>query len=623
MTIFETLRQLFARRVRLGAVAGLAAVVAVVLVGRGGPDRSPERDPGGDTSGGQAEGATAARAFLDRYTEADGRVVRRDQGGDTVSEGQAYAMLVAVGTGDQARFLVVWDWTRRNLQRPDALLSWRWKDGSVVDPQPAADADVDAARALLEAGERFGRPDLRAEGIRIAGGVLDHEVVTAGSRSALAAGPWAVAGRVVNPGYLASCTAGDLARATGDLRWQRLADDAVALIDGLTEGGHRLPPDWSRLDDTGALQPLSRDGDGGGSYGLDAARVPLRLAAPCNAAGTSRHLAATLWSTLRNLPDDGALVTYHLDGTPAVPPDARHPAGLVGAAAAAGAAGDEKAADRLLEEAAALDRHAPTYYGAALLALAETSSVGHPAAMSNADTNAAGRALGDANATALPGLRLIASTKPPRDSTTTTTVAPPTTATSSPSTTSPPTTSPSTTSPSTTSPPTTSPSTTSPSTTSPSTTSPSTTSPSTTSPSTTSPSTTTSPSARGPSTSRPSASTPSTAGSPPGGSAGAGPTPPATAASTPPDGPTRASRTTRPADRSAPAPLRPGILTLPPTATTEQPPPTTATDEPLEAGLPAPPTVPTDSSAPARTTVLLIAAGLTALLGALLGRRAI
>jgi len=32
----------------------------------------------------------AAESFLDRYVEPDGRVVRLDQGGDTVSEGQAY-----------------------------------------------------------------------------------------------------------------------------------------------------------------------------------------------------------------------------------------------------------------------------------------------------------------------------------------------------------------------------------------------------------------------------------------------------------------------------------------------------------------------------------------------------
>src|SRR5687768_9451710 len=72
-------------------------------------------------------GATAAgRAFLDTYVEPDGRVVRRDEGGDTVSEGQAYALLIAVALGDRQRFEAVWSWTRDHLRRPDGLLSWRW-----------------------------------------------------------------------------------------------------------------------------------------------------------------------------------------------------------------------------------------------------------------------------------------------------------------------------------------------------------------------------------------------------------------------------------------------------------------------------------------------------------------
>ena len=44
----------------------------------------------------------ATERFLDAYVDPDGRVVRRDQGGDTVSEGQAYALLLATAVGDEA-----------------------------------------------------------------------------------------------------------------------------------------------------------------------------------------------------------------------------------------------------------------------------------------------------------------------------------------------------------------------------------------------------------------------------------------------------------------------------------------------------------------------------------------
>lgn len=83
-------------------------------------------------------GAVAAHAFLSAYVDGDGdgRVVRRDQGGDTVSEGQADALLVAVGVGDRTTFAAVWRWTQQHLLRPDGTLSWRWADGHVVSTGP-------------------------------------------------------------------------------------------------------------------------------------------------------------------------------------------------------------------------------------------------------------------------------------------------------------------------------------------------------------------------------------------------------------------------------------------------------------------------------------------------------
>jgi Glycosyl hydrolases family 8 len=69
--------------------------------------------------------SATGQAFLDAYVDPDGRVVRRDQGGDTVSEGQAYALLIAVAPGDSERSTAVWTWTRNHLQPPDKLLSWR------------------------------------------------------------------------------------------------------------------------------------------------------------------------------------------------------------------------------------------------------------------------------------------------------------------------------------------------------------------------------------------------------------------------------------------------------------------------------------------------------------------
>lgn len=354
-------------RTRIAALV-LAAVVAVAVIvvrQRGGTKATatplPAASPG-------PRAAAAIERFFTRYVEADGRVVRRDQGGDTVSEGQAYALALAAASSDRARFERVWAWTRANLQRPDGLLSWRWEDGRVSDINSATDADVDAARALVLAADRFGASDLRREAERLARAVLDHETVEVDDARVLVAGPWATGGRVVNPSYVSPCAYQELEAITGDGRWAALLDGDLRLLDSLLAGG-RLPPDWAEVDEKGSVRPIGspNEREGEPRYGLDAARIPARLAEGCD--GRGPELAARLWPRLRDLDAGGAAVAYHLDGRRAAPGD--HPLGLVGAAASAKAAGEDGATGRLLDRAAELERRHPSYYGAAWVALGE------------------------------------------------------------------------------------------------------------------------------------------------------------------------------------------------------------------------------------------------------------
>src|SRR6516225_461890 len=107
----------------------IAMAVLVLLIGalavaatwvHGGSSRSSSA-ASASPSGGSA--VAAARSFLRQYVDPDGRVVRRDQGNDTVSEGQAYALLLADAAGDQATFARVWSWTRGHLQEPNGLFA--------------------------------------------------------------------------------------------------------------------------------------------------------------------------------------------------------------------------------------------------------------------------------------------------------------------------------------------------------------------------------------------------------------------------------------------------------------------------------------------------------------------
>jgi endoglucanase len=323
----------------LGAVVGLAIVGGAFVLSR------TLRDPGGSTDPG--------REFLRRYVEADGRVVRRDEGGDTVSEGQAYAMLVAVAVDDRSTFDRVWTWTRTHLQRDDGTLSWRWQDGRVVDVQSASDADVDAAHALILAEERFDASDedYLGEARRIADGILRTEVIPSGHGPVLAAGPWAVERGIVNPSYFDARAFGAFALSFGEERWDEVARAGWTVLERLTDDGARLPSDWAEVTDA-KVRPIGTPERtvAPGTYGYDAVRAVIRSAA---CAGDGRRLAQR-WS---------AAALSRARSAEA------HPAFIVAAAAGAHASGDDGERDRLLARAVDRARSAPSYYGWAWAAL--------------------------------------------------------------------------------------------------------------------------------------------------------------------------------------------------------------------------------------------------------------
>jgi endoglucanase len=306
--------------------------------------------------------------FLATYARPDGRVVRLDQGGDTVSEGQAYGMLLAEAAGNDAAAGRIWQWTRDHLQLGDGLFAWHANAaGKVIGQQPASDADLLIAWALL----RYRGPGAAAwhqAGRRVAAAIVAHEVTNGpGGVPVLAAGPWAT-GRPasLDPSYWSLTAFSQLAELTGDHIWERLAAGAVTLTRELTQDGRLLPPDWAELTASGALRPEpAPDGsEPQTEYGPDAQRTAVWFAASCDT--QAKTLAARWWPLLR--PGDRAQALALgpngtvLNGTPA-------PLAMVASAAAAKAAGDGPQARRLLQRATAEQRAHPTYYGAAWNAL--------------------------------------------------------------------------------------------------------------------------------------------------------------------------------------------------------------------------------------------------------------
>jgi endoglucanase len=350
------------------AVVALGGAAAWFLTGCSGSGSTPSSTTAsGPQSQSQDRAVAAARYFLDRYVAAGGRVVRIDQGGDTVGEGQAYGMLLAAATGDSHTFDIIWAWTQKHLMRPDGLISFLWRDGHLVDPEAASDADLDASRALLVAACRFNRPPLRQQAIHLGNAILAKEVATVRGAPVLTAGPWAVAPTItINPSYFSPAAFTALGVASGSPLWASLAATSRAITSELMSGSRRLPPDWAILEG-GKPVPIGSPSDPQArpEFSFDAVRTLVRAAEALDP--VDRSIAAKAWPVFAGQDPTSLPVQHELSGRPIG--HILHPVVLVSAAGAADAAGLPADREGLLAEAEALDRRSPTYYGAAWVAL--------------------------------------------------------------------------------------------------------------------------------------------------------------------------------------------------------------------------------------------------------------
>jgi endoglucanase len=343
---------------RLVITVSWVVVVSLVALGCGG---HPQHD--GSVSG----AATPAQRFLADYVTSDGRVLRRDQGGDVVSEGQAYGMLIAELARRPSTVRTIWSWASAHLGRSDGLLSSHaTASGRILDDQAATDADVLAAYALLRY-DGPGSASMHDAGRRLADAVLATEATTLDGAPVLVAGPWAMSTpQVVNPSYWMPGVFTALAGYTRDDRWQRAASTAVALLGETTDGGRLLPPDWARLEGGRLVPTGAPDGSRPIEYGLDAARLPVWFGTACGP--EARHLASGWWGVLSSGGGRAGDLALSQDGRPIDP--TTHSLPMLASAAAAAAAGDGRSAT-LRTAAARQARRVPTYYGDAWLALGD------------------------------------------------------------------------------------------------------------------------------------------------------------------------------------------------------------------------------------------------------------
>lgn len=230
----------------------------------------------------QLDELSALWSFYKQSYLVGGRVASWDEQGITTSEGQSYAMLRAVWSGDRAAFDRTWRWTKDHLQvRNDKLFAWKWKD-KVLSTNSATDADQDIALALILAARRFDQPLYEQEALAILTSIWDLELLHVGSHIYVTAGNWALyeEAPVIHVAYLAPYAYEIFAAVDPRHPWHQVIDDAYALLHWLYDREHLpLPPEIVYWDKSRAQLALRHPKTGASSvFSYDAFPLFWRLA---------------------------------------------------------------------------------------------------------------------------------------------------------------------------------------------------------------------------------------------------------------------------------------------------------------------------------------------------------
>jgi len=250
--------------------------------------------------------------YKQAFITSEGRVCRPRNQNDTVSEGQAYAMLAAVFMNDRATFDSTFAWTDAHLsrkQRPngDYLLAWHWKAGKVVDWMPASDADCDFALALTLALEKWGLDTYRRYARQVIADIMAKEV-TAGpdGRPLLLPGLWGCENTdsiIQNPSYYNPAAFRVFYHLTNDKKWLELVETSYWVWQRSAEmlgdvPGAGLQPDWCAIAGDGRFLTAPDRSD---DYGFEAVRMPMRIGLDFLAFEDRRGLALLRAGILKRL----------------------------------------------------------------------------------------------------------------------------------------------------------------------------------------------------------------------------------------------------------------------------------------------------------------------------------
>jgi endoglucanase len=269
-----------ARQMGMALVMMISA--AVSTLGTAAASLGAERAPAAGTELAAKWLGTAWSDYKERFVRA-GRVID-DVNRISHSEGQGYAMLIAVKAGDRTAFEDIWQWTKRELYVDlSGLAAWKWDDrtaSKVTDKNNASDGDILIAWALAEAAERWGSMKYREAA---------RDIIRAVGKENIAPSPMGIIlmpgrigfspeshpdGQVLNLSYWVFPAFERFKALDSETDWAAVQATGLKLLRESRFGPLRLPADWIAI---GSGQPAPAMAFPA-KFSYNAIRIPLYLA---------------------------------------------------------------------------------------------------------------------------------------------------------------------------------------------------------------------------------------------------------------------------------------------------------------------------------------------------------
>lgn len=221
--------------------------------------------------------------FVDRFMQADGRIIDLTFDRKSTSEGQSYGLFFALVANDRPRFDAILKWTSDNLADGELgakLPGWLWgqhENGNwaIKDRNAASDGDLWIAYSLFEAGRLWQAPHYTELAKKILKLVRDKEVVeVSGVGHLLLPGPigFVLEGDRyrINPSYLPGFMFRYFAEVDPRGPWQSIWQTHMRLAPQIYSKG--VAPDIVIVDKRGVV---TQDSERAPSGSYDAIRVYL------------------------------------------------------------------------------------------------------------------------------------------------------------------------------------------------------------------------------------------------------------------------------------------------------------------------------------------------------------